>query len=81
MSITTDNLGSTVEADHGALKQVIRPARGFQAMQTADATIKGFKVMRMIRRRRGPVHQQIIRTDRMIARWAEARRVQQADCG
>jgi transposase-like protein len=39
-----------IEADHGALKQVIRPARGFQTTQTADATIKGFEIMRMIRR-------------------------------
>ena len=39
-----------IEADHGALKQVIRPARDFQRMKTAAATIKGFEVMRMIRR-------------------------------
>ena len=39
-----------VEADHGALKRVIRPTRGFQSMKTARATIKGFEVMRMIRR-------------------------------
>jgi len=38
------------EADHGALKRVIRPTRGFQTMKTASATIKGFEVMRMIRR-------------------------------
>jgi len=29
---------------------VIRPTRGFQAMRTATATIKGFEIMRMIRR-------------------------------
>ena len=39
-----------IEADHGALKRVIRPTRGFQRMKTASATIKGFEVMRMIRR-------------------------------
>ena len=39
-----------MEADHGALKQVIRPTRGFQTMKTARATIKGFEIMRMIRR-------------------------------
>ena len=38
-----------IEADHGALKQVIRPTRGFQTMRTAAATIKGFEVMRLIR--------------------------------
>ncbi|WP_455851189.1 DDE-type integrase/transposase/recombinase [Mesorhizobium sp. BHbdii] len=41
---------NTIEADHGALKRVIRPTRGFQRMKTAYATIKGFAVMRMIRR-------------------------------
>ncbi len=39
-----------IEADHGALKRMIRPTRGFQRMKTAYATIKGFEVMRMIRR-------------------------------
>ncbi|MBO1907606.1 DDE-type integrase/transposase/recombinase [Microvirga sp. 3-52] len=39
-----------IEADHGALKRVIRPTRGFQRTATASATIKGFEVMRMIRR-------------------------------
>ena len=38
------------EADHGAVKQLIRSARGFQTMKTASSTIKGFEVMRMIRR-------------------------------
>ena len=32
------------------LKQLIRPARGFQTMKTAYATIKGFEIMRMMRR-------------------------------
>ena len=40
-----------IEADHGALKRLIRPTRGFQSMKTAYATIKGFEIMRMIRRR------------------------------
>ncbi len=44
-------LNNISEADHGALKQVIRPTRGFQTMKTATATIKGFEIMRMIRRR------------------------------
>jgi hypothetical protein len=41
---------NVIEADHGALKRVIRPSRGFQRMKTASATISGFEVMRMIRR-------------------------------
>ena len=42
-------LNNIIEADHGALKQVIRPTRGFQTMKSAAATIKGFEIMRMIR--------------------------------
>ena len=47
---TCKYLNNIIEADHGALKQLIRPVRGFQTMKTATATIKGFEVMRMIRR-------------------------------
>jgi IS6 family transposase len=43
-------LNNTIEADHGALKQFICPTPGFQTMKIAAATIKGLKVMRMIRR-------------------------------
>lgn len=47
---TSKYLNNTVEADHGALKQVIRLTRGFQKMRTVYATIKGFEIMRKIRR-------------------------------
>ena len=47
---TSKYLNNIIEADHGALKRVIRPTRGFQRMKTARATLKGFEVMRMIRR-------------------------------
>ena len=47
---TCKYLNNIIEADHGALKRVIRPTRGFQTMKAAAATIKGFEVMRMIRR-------------------------------
>jgi transposase-like protein len=47
---TSKYLNNIIEVDHGALKCVIRPARGFQRMKTASATIRGFEVMRMIRR-------------------------------
>jgi IS6 family transposase len=50
MHRTSKYLNNIIEADHGALKRVIRPTRGFQSMKTARATIKGFEVMRMIRR-------------------------------
>jgi transposase-like protein len=47
---TSKYLNNIIEADHGALNRVIRPTRGFERMKTASATIKGFEVMRMIRR-------------------------------
>ncbi len=47
---TSKYLNNIIEADHGALKRVIKPTRGFQTMKTATATIKGFEIMRMIRR-------------------------------
>ena len=46
----SEYLNNIIEADHGALKQVIRPARWFQTMRTIYATNKGFEIMRMIRR-------------------------------
>lgn len=41
---TSKYLNNIIEADNGALKRVIRPARGFQRI------IRGFEVMRMILR-------------------------------
>jgi len=46
---TSKYLNNIIEADHGALKQVIKPTRGFQTMKTAISTIKGFEIMRLIR--------------------------------
>jgi DDE domain len=43
-------LNNIVEADHGKLKKLIRPTRGFETMKTAYATIKGFEVMRALRK-------------------------------
>jgi transposase, IS6 family len=47
---TSKYLNNILEADHGALKRVIRPTRGFQTMKTAAATLTGFEIMRIIRR-------------------------------
>jgi transposase-like protein len=47
---TSKYLNNIIEADHGALKRVIRPTRGFQTMNAAAATLTGFEIMRMIRR-------------------------------
>ena len=43
-------LNNVVAADHGKLKQLIRPVRGFKPLTTAYATIKGFEVMRALRK-------------------------------
>lgn len=43
-------LNNIVEADHGKLKQLIRPVRGFKTLKTAYATIKGFEFMRALRK-------------------------------
>lgn len=43
-------LNNVVEADHGKLKQLIRPVRGFKSLPTAYATIKGFELMRALRK-------------------------------
>ncbi len=44
------HLNNIVQADHGKLKPLIRPVRGFKSMKTAYATVKGFEVMRAPRK-------------------------------
>lgn len=46
-------LNNVVEADHGKLKQLIRPVGGFKTMKTAYTTIRGFEVMRAFRKGQG----------------------------
>lgn len=43
-------LNNIIESDHGKLKQLIRPVRGFKTLKSAYATIKGFEVMRALRK-------------------------------
>ena len=43
-------LNNIVEADHGKLKQLIRPVRAFKTLKSTDATIKGFEVMPALRK-------------------------------
>ena len=43
-------LNNVVEADHGKLKLLLRPVHGFKTLKTAYATIKGFEVMRALRK-------------------------------
>ncbi len=44
---------NVIEADHGKLKILIKPVRGFQIDPTAYATIQGFEVMRALRKGSG----------------------------
>src|SRR3546814_5033314 len=37
-------LNNVIEADHGKLKILIKPVRGFKSIPTASATLKGFEV-------------------------------------
>src|SRR3546814_3754795 len=43
-------LNNVIEADHGKLKILIKPVRGFKSIPTSYATIKGFEVMRALRK-------------------------------
>ena len=46
-------LNKRLEGDHRTLKQLIRPVRGFKTLKTAYSTIKGFEVMRVLRKGQG----------------------------
>ena len=43
-------LNNIIEQDHGKLKRLIKPTLGFKSMKTAYATIKGFEVMRALKK-------------------------------
>jgi hypothetical protein len=43
-------LNNVIEADHGKLKQLIRPVQGFKTLKTAYATIARFEVIRALRK-------------------------------
>lgn len=50
-------LNNVVEADHGKLKRLIKPTTGFKTMKTAYATIKGFEVMRALKKKQAKAFQ------------------------
>ncbi|MCC7528324.1 MAG: IS6 family transposase [Candidatus Melainabacteria bacterium] len=52
-------LNNRLEADHGKLKRLIKPVRGFKSMKTAYATIKGFEVMRIFKKGQMRIWQQL----------------------
>ena len=41
-------LNSVIEADHGKLKHLTHPVRGFKTLKTAYSTVAVFKVMRAL---------------------------------
>ncbi len=49
-SLAAHNSSAVVEADHGKLKQLIKPVQGFKTLKSAYAMIKGFEVMRALRK-------------------------------
>ena len=65
-------LDNVVEADHGKLELLIRPVRGCKTVKTAYATIKGFEVMRALRKGRAGI---FALQDRIVG---EARSVERA---
>ena len=43
-------MNNIIETDHGKLKRLINPVRGFKSMKIAYATLKGFELMRMFKK-------------------------------
>ncbi|MBS1095183.1 IS6 family transposase [Gluconobacter wancherniae] len=43
-------LNNVIEADHGKLKQLIKPVHGFKSLKTACATIRGFEIMQALKK-------------------------------
>ena len=43
-------LNNMIEQDHGFIKKLTRPMRGFKSFQSASATLDGIEVARMIRK-------------------------------
>ncbi len=53
----TKYLNNVIEADHGKRKRLIQPTLGFQSLKTAYATLKGFEVMRVLKKRQARIFQ------------------------
>ena len=43
-------LNNRIEGDHGALKQLLRPKRGFRNLSAAKNTLKGIETLRAIKK-------------------------------
>jgi len=44
------HLNNRIEGDHGALKQLLRPKRGFRSLSAAKNTLKGIETLRAIKK-------------------------------
>jgi IS6 family transposase len=44
------HLNNRIEGDHGALKQLLRPKRGFRSLTAAKNTLKGIETLRAIKK-------------------------------
>ena len=53
----TKYLNNIIESDHGKLKRLIKPTSGFKSMKTAYATIKGFEIMRALKKGQASIFQ------------------------
>jgi len=43
-------LNNRIKSDHGKLKRLVKPTLGFKSMKTAYATLKGFEIMRALKK-------------------------------
>ena len=50
-------LNNVIEADHGKLKRLVKPVLGFKSLKSAYATIKGFEVMRALKKQQARAYQ------------------------
>ena len=48
--IDRKHLNNRIEGDHGALKQLLRPKRGFRSLSAAKNTLKGIETLRAIKK-------------------------------
>ncbi|WP_083194190.1 DDE-type integrase/transposase/recombinase [Leisingera sp. JC1] len=48
--ISSDAINNRIESDHAALKQRLRPMRGFQTLAGARAALAGIETFRTIRK-------------------------------
>lgn len=48
--VARKHLNNRIEGDHGALKQLLKPKRGFKSLSAAKNTLKGLETFRTIKK-------------------------------